>query len=315
MVNVLIRNIKAILIAGRYEYILADITPYLIAAFISLETLQNLLNNLELFILGLIVMFVAHFIGTHINTLSNYASDLIDKPRLSRSVDIIGERNLLRMFLTELILGTLLVFYLTLYLQRLILLILWWIGCFFAIGYSIRPIRFKRQPFLGIISRVIAIYVAPILFGWFLFRQTLSFHILLIALGYAIAIGGMFPAGELKDYWGDLKHGDITASIALGPKKATITSLILVPLGGIILILTFGWLALIRSPYPWFHIVFLSVALLSPIKGLYKIYSISEKVLDLNYYKEVKKEAEKHLRWLAMFFTPAIDSFLLLIGW
>ena len=93
-------------------------------------------------------------------------------------------------------------------------------GLFFALAYSVPPVRIKSRGFWSAFPDMIALFGMPLLGGWFLFRQSLTLDFTLFVICYALMNQGIILTNTCEDYGEDKKFGIRTWAHMLGMKRA-----------------------------------------------------------------------------------------------
>lgn len=121
-----------------------------------------------------------------------------------------------------------------------IYLIAWILG----ILYTIPPLKLKAKPFLDLVANMAGYGVLTFLLGAVV-RKGFNTGLLIWALPYAFAVGGVFVNTTIVDIEGDKRAGEKTTAIMIGPVAARYLSFILVATGVILALINQDNLALI----------------------------------------------------------------------
>ena len=103
------------------------------------------LNSAGLLLIAFVTLTISNLQGLHINMLSDYEIDKKYKKFLPAAIDSIGKKTFKAIFLTECILSFSLVLFLTVFLSKIVLVVLWPIGFFIGLGYSLKPPPNERR--------------------------------------------------------------------------------------------------------------------------------------------------------------------------
>ncbi|PKM92177.1 MAG: hypothetical protein CVU81_01875 [Euryarchaeota archaeon HGW-Euryarchaeota-1] len=111
---------------------------------------------------------------------------------------------------------------------------------FLAIGYSLKPLRFKGRGVLHGISLLLSVYFLPLLFVYFALTEKIVWWFVGLILAYALFRSGISTINNVDDYFEDKKQGIKTTAVALGVKRTALIGLLLSILGvlGTLIIIT-----------------------------------------------------------------------------
>jgi hypothetical protein len=225
--------LAAIFVAGRFEYFMADMLPFITGIFLGLSCISYAVPYQRV-VIGLAITICAHYISVWANVLGDYELDKRYKSYLPKSVDIIGKRNLIIAIIFMLLLGTSLILYLV-SIVGFVILILWIVGIFFAFAYSNEPLRLKKYIAIGDFSRGIQLVIL-LPFGFFIiahytdFSMTDIVSLLFYTIGLSINLFGLFLIGETWDWKDDIGFVN-TFATKYGYKMCLNGAIILMPLG------------------------------------------------------------------------------------
>ena len=268
--------LSLIFVAGRAEYFMADMLPFSIGVFLGLASLSGndftyyLSNNLHILIFGLLITICAHYAAVWSNNLGDYELDK-DKSYLPSSVDLIGKERLWTCVLLSIIIGTILIAYLSLINNTYIYAILWTLGIGISLAYSCEPLRLKKYLLLNEITRG-APLVILLPFGYYLVNLNFSIPLALYTIGLAVNLLGLFLVGEVWCYKDDMGHID-TIGCVKGYRFALNLSIPIMPLGMSIMMLGYYNLADMTNLYHLLYLIIWIIALTSIMSVfLLKIY-------------------------------------------
>jgi len=230
--------LAAIFVAGRFEYFIADMLPFITGVFLGLSCISR--DNLPYrqILIGLIITICAHYVSVWANVLGDYELDKKFKSYLPKSVDIIGKQNLIIGIVFMVLLGTFFIIYLT-FTVGFVILVLWIIGIFFAFAYSNEPLRLKKYIAIGDFSRGIQLVIL-LPFGFFIVAHYTDFSmsdivsLLFYTVGLGINLFGLFLVGETWDWKDDVGFVN-TFATKYGYKVCLNGAIILMPLGIILM--------------------------------------------------------------------------------
>lgn len=237
--------LKALFITGgRIEYFTADLTPFVTGFLLGLADYRRRGNRaLEgnffttVLLLGVLAVICSHYFTVLANVYADYEMDKRFKSELSDSVDMIGKKKMLIIIWIYVLIGFLLIMFLSLLLDKWILVALWVMGTFWALTYSFEPIRFKRTVILGDIARGLPI-VITLPFGYFLFGTSMGTLLLWCTFGLGINLFGLFMIGEVWD-WKDDQGIVNTVAVTWGYKAALNIGMFFIPAGMLCWLLAF----------------------------------------------------------------------------
>jgi|GEM_PF-2442897 hypothetical protein len=225
--------LAAIFVAGRFEYFMADMLPFITGVFLGLSCIFYTIPYKHILI-GLVITICAHYTSVWANVLGDYELDKKFKSYLPKSVDIIGKRNLITGIIFMLLLGTFLIIYLT-QTVGFVILVLWIIGIFFVFAYSNEPLRLKKYVAIGDFSRGIQLVIL-LPFGFFIVSHYTNFamadivSLLFYTMGLGMNLFGLFLVGETWD-WKDDKGFVNTFATKYGYRTCLNGAMVIIPLG------------------------------------------------------------------------------------
>jgi len=269
--------LSLIFVAGRAEYFMADMLPLIIGMFLGLASLsqndftQYVNNNLHMLIIGLLITICAHYVAVWANDLGDYELDK-SKSELPTSVDLIGKTMLWGFVFLCLIIGSILITYLSFINRTYIYAILWILGIGITLAYSCEPLRLKKYLLLNELTRG-APLVILLPFGYSLVTLSFSIPLLLYTLGIAINLFGLFMVGEVWCYQDD-KEQINTIGTVYGWRFSLNLSIPIMPLGMLMMVLGYCLLADLTNIYHLLYlIIWIITTLLILIVFILKIYS------------------------------------------
>lgn len=208
--------IKAFFIVSRYEYIpVGTFIAFAIAALASGSWIR-LQENMFLIILGILLGYLSHMLGSQINCLADYDLDKDRKLRLAMSVNRLGHRRIWCFIWAESILALFICLYMVWLTGKPILTVLWIIGWGVAMGYSIEPLRFKRRGFLNPFSLTLVIYVLPLMYGYLAVNNKIGFVMIILIIAIGFQMFSLFLMNEVEDIPEDRSHKIETPCVRYG---------------------------------------------------------------------------------------------------
>lgn len=221
------RTARAFLIVSRVEYMPSAINEVGIPACLALLSTPFSSSFVALTLVGLVIWWLAHWIGSHINCLSDYEVDRKYKVRLPEAIEVIGKKNLKIIIVVEIVVTTAIVFFLSAHLQKPLLIVLWFVGLAFAFGYSVIPFRFKGKKLWNPFALAVVLYVCPMLFEYHLLSSTLDALPILVIFLFVLQMIPMFFVDEVSDYEEDQDVGIETPCVFYGRFKVTVAALVI----------------------------------------------------------------------------------------
>lgn len=268
--------LSAIFVAGRAEYFIADMLPFLIGLFLGLALLSG--NNITYFldengyilILGLLITICGHYVSVWANVLGDYELDK-DKPELPQAVDFIGKKILWGCVVLMFTIGSILITCISLINNTYIYVILWILGIGTTLAYSCEPLRLKKYILLNEITRG-APLVILLPFGYYLTTLDFSVPLVLYTVGLAVNLFGLFMVGEVWCYQDDRGHIKTIATV-YGWRFSLNLSIPIMPLGMLLMMIGYCILADMANLYHQLYLImWITAVILIMTIFLIKIY-------------------------------------------
>jgi len=230
-------NLKLLAIVSRPEFIPANSASLMIGVAWALQFPTDIVAGVLLptiltyAIISLVAMFAAQ-----INTLSDYEADTCDstKKRLTDALETLGIKNVRISMAVELMLSLILMIVLYEILGEIVLVLLWFVGVFFAYSYSSPPIRFKSRTWLAMISLMLVLSIIPISFVYYSIESTFQLFFFIFLIGQALTVYGVIVPAEIRDFFMDKSSGISTLTVHLGLVRASALAIFLLTLGGLL---------------------------------------------------------------------------------
>lgn len=296
----------AFAVAGRIEYFQADTLPFFMGLFLAVP-FHELFANWALVVEGLAVIIFIHYATVWLNCLADYDMDKKYKSSLPDAVDAAGHRFLSMVSVLFMVMGSLLMVHLSIILSKPYLFALWVLGSFIGQAYSLRPLRLKRFPIVGDLSRGFAL-ICLVLFGYILLADKISSLFIAFLVGHNLVLLGSFGVAEIWDYSDDIEEGIKTIATQWGFKWSLIWALTLVSLGSVFIIFPLGCEILVKNVM--FFVLYFPLFLLAYILPIYEIYGIYQK-RDQDYLTVLKPIGKRHQLWLVLWYVSALIACLL----
>lgn len=192
-------------------------------------------------------------VAAQVNSLSDYKFDQKDgtKKKLVEAMNALDKSRVKSAVVIETILSLALILLLSLLQAKPALTIMWLAALFLAYSYSAPPLRLKSRSWLAPITLLIVLSILPISFVFYSFSSEITYVFLLFLSGQALIVYGVIVPAEIRDYPVDKEMGIETMTVRLGLVKASLLSIGILSLGGILCGAGF-FLRLVYSPHPVF---------------------------------------------------------------
>jgi 4-hydroxybenzoate polyprenyltransferase len=274
-----------------------------------------------LVVLSFTIINLSSAIGAQVNTISDYELDSRDnrKEELVQALDAFGINRLKCVLIAEFVVTLALVVVFILTKANPLLLILWIVGISLGIFYSAPPLRIKSRSWLAPVTLILVLAVFPIIFAYFTFTTNISFLFLLALAGLASTIYGVIVPTETRDYFGDKTMGIETMTVRLGLAKASLLSIILLSLGGLLIGVAFITI-FINGQYPVLSLTTLAIAVsdtivLQKLKKLYVLSKEYEKSGQDSTAEEIVSYSANNPKWIMLVTqTYSFISIILLVS-
>ena len=230
------KTAKLLFAVGRPEFLPANSASLIIGIAWGLTLPVDVIWGLvvPLLLAFATITLVAAF-AAHINTLSDYDSDVKDetKKKLVETMDKLGAPKLKRFMALELSLSLLPLLLLVAIQAKPALIFFWLAGVFFAFAYSAPPLRLKSHSFLAVITLMIVLSILPVTFVTYVFTTTLKPPFWVFLAGQAMTVYAVIIPAEIRDYFVDKTRHVATMTVRIGLKNAALLELALLSLGGL----------------------------------------------------------------------------------
>ena len=195
------------------------------------------------YVIGLVIFVLLVACVNIINAYTDYDEDRINLPQRVKMIEQIGYRRL------PYIVATLSIFCFVLSLtMNIIFFIIFIIALFNGLFYSLRPLRFKSNPVLSLVSFSGAV-IFPLLGAWVITREFLSIPLLFVLLSYSFLVYGTVK--NLPDYQGDKEAGLKTSATVFSTIKKAITIATFLLLSPYALLVVFVILNTLEYKFLW----------------------------------------------------------------
>ncbi len=231
------KTIKLLVTVSRPEFLPANSASLVIGISWGVNLPVDLILGLIVpatLVFGIITLVSAF--AAQVNTISDYELDLKDncKRELVQALGLL-ERGKLKFFIVlELLSSLVLLFALYSIVAKPALIFMWMAAVFLAYAYSAPPLRLKSKAWLAPITLLIVLSILPVTFVLYIFSSELNPFFFIFLSGQALTVYGVIVPAEIRDYFGDKSMGIDTLTVRLGLAKASLFSIILLIVGGIL---------------------------------------------------------------------------------
>lgn len=275
-------------VVSRAEFLLPNLGSLIMGLAWGANPSLTLTQIIVSIVFSFTIINLSSAIGAQVNTLSDYELDLKDnrKKNLVKALDSFGQNRLKQVMFAELLAALVLVAVFSWVMAKPVLLLLWVLGIFLGYSYSAPPLRIKSRSWLAPVTLILVLAVFPILFACLTFTSELNPLFLLALAGLALTVYGVIVPTEIRDYFGDKAMGVETMTVRLGLGKASLLSIILLSLGGILIGTAFA-VTFAYGSYPLLTLLVFAIAVAGIIvlREFRKLFALS---------KEYEKSNEKN---------------------
>lgn len=259
-------------------------------------------------------------VAAQVNTVADYELDLRDsrKRKLVQAMGLLGRGKLELFIAIELLLS--LAFILLLYViqGKPALLFMWIVAVFLAYSYSAPPLRLKSRSWLAVFTLLVVLSVLPITFVYHAFAFELDLFFPLFLSGQALTVYGVIVPAEIRDYFRDKAMGVETMTVRLGLVKASLFSIVLLGVGGILCGAGF-LLRLAYGPHPVMAVSLLvmAVAYFYVLRKYGSLYFLSKRYLNSEDKSSIAPDIEKlsahNPQWITLITQTIVFMSLVLL--
>src|SRR5215210_5915292 len=265
-------KIWAFLVVSRIEFMVMGIPVIALSALLAASRPDDLMGD-NAVRLGLLaaVWYLAYWICSQVNCISDYELDKRYKSRLPQAIDALkGPRTVWAMIAVEIVFASAIVFYLAMSESRFGLVVLWVVGLFLVGAYSLEPLRFKRRGFLNLVTLSLILYFLPALYIYYAMAPQMKILPLLALLGFSTQMIGLLLVNQIEDYHEDREMNVLTSTVRWGLKKASMVSLLFTSVMSVVLLVVFSMLA--RTPYAFVGVAVMLVAYAATLRYHFKLF-------------------------------------------
>lgn len=260
--------------------------------------------------------------AAQVNTMADYEQDLKDnrKKELVKAMSRLGRGKVKSFIVIELLLSLAFVVMLFLIQGKFALLLMWIAAVFLAYAYSAPPLRLKSRAWVAVITLLIVLSILPVSFVYHSFTSELDPFFLLFLSGQALTVYGVIVPAEIRDYFRDKAMGVETMTVRLGLVRASLFSIVLLIVGGILCGMGF-LLRLGGGSYSVLTVFLLvmAVAYFHVLKRFNGLYFLSKRYVTSEDQSSIAEDIESlsahNPRWITLITqTIAFMSLVLLVG-
>jgi 4-hydroxybenzoate polyprenyltransferase len=271
--------IRQLVLISRVEFLLPNMGSLIMGLAWGVNASIDITNLVILLALSFTVINLSSVIGAQANALFDYELDLQDfrKKELVQAFENFGRNRLKNVLIAEVIITFVLVVVFTLVGENPILLVLWLVGIALGYFYSAPPLRIKSRSWWAPITMILVLAVFPVLFAYFSFTSVFEFPFLLAISGLALTVYSVIIPTEIRDYFGDKEMDIKTMTVRLGLVHASLLSIVLLILGGILIGTSFT-IVFVQGRYPILSLLFIVIAIIDFIvlQKFKKLYVLSQ---------------------------------------
>lgn len=268
------------------------------------------------------VITLVSAVAAQVNTMADYELDLKDsrKAELVEAMSRLGRGKVKSAIVIELLLSLTFIVVLFLIQGKIALLSLWVAAVFLAYAYSAPPLRLKSRAWLAVITLFIVLSILPVSFVYHTFTSELDPFFLLFLSGQALTVYGVIVPAEIRDYFRDKAMGVETMTVRLGLVKASLFSIVLLGVGGILCGAGF-LLRLASGSYPVLTVFLLVMAVVYfyILRKYNRLYFLSKRYMTSEDHNPIAQDIERlsahNPRWITLITqTIVFLSLVLLVG-
>lgn len=259
--------------------------------------------------------------AAQVNTLADYELDSKDsrKKELVQAMSLLGKDKLISFMAIELLLSLAFVLLLYLIQGKPALLLIWAVAVFLAYSYSASPLRLKSRSWLAVITLLVVLSILPVTFVYHTFASELDPLFPLFLSGQTLTVYGVIVPAEIRDYFGDRAMGIDTVTVRLGLAKASLFSIVLLSVGGVLCGTGF-LLRLAYGSYPALTIFLLIVAFayFYVLRKYNRLYSLSKRYIISEDQSSIAQDIERlsahNPHWITLITQTIVFMSLVLLA-
>jgi 4-hydroxybenzoate polyprenyltransferase len=231
------RTVRLLLTVSRPEFIPANSASLIIGLSWGIKLPVEIVWGLLIpVVLVYATISLVAAVAAQINTMADYELDQTDsrKKELVEAMKSVGYNKVKTLVVIELLLSLTLIILLWQFQGKPLLLLMWTTAVFLAYAYSSPPLRLKSRSLLAVLTLIIVLSILPVSFVYHAFTFEVDPLFFLFLSGQALTVYGVIVPAEIRDYFRDKLMGVQTMTVQLGLVKASIFSILLLSMGGIL---------------------------------------------------------------------------------
>ena len=233
----MLKTLRLLATVSRPEFLPANSASLILGIAWSINPPLDLVYGLAIpAILVFTIITLVSAVAAQVNSMSDYEFDQKDntKKKLVQAMNALNKSIIKSAIAIEIILSLALILVLSLIQAKPALTILWLAAVFLAYSYSAPPLRLKSRSWLAPVTLLIVLSILPISFVFYSFSSEITYIFLLFLSGQALIVYGVIVPAEIRDYPVDKEMGVETMTVRLGLVKASMLSIALLSVGGIL---------------------------------------------------------------------------------
>jgi len=230
----LLEGLKSFLVISRAKIQLGTPPHPLLGLILGATTLSQFLSSISL--VYIFLYFLLIIFACNINCLYDVKIDEKYKEYMSNAVKTLGKSRVKAFLLVEAIAIFILISYLF-YQGYIVTPLLSLSGLIFGYVYSAKPVRVKGRGIFSPFPVLIGLYTLPILGGWFIFQNILTWYIIVFCIGYALLNEGITLVNTCEDYKEDIEEGIKTWAHIFNMRMTMRMAFLFTTVGGLLAII------------------------------------------------------------------------------
>lgn len=267
------------------------------------------------------VITLVSAVAAQVNTMADYELDLKDsrKKELVKAMNRLGRGKVKSAIVVELLLSLVFIAMLFLIQGKTALLLMWITAVFLAYAYSAPPLRLKSKAWFAVITLLIVLSILPASFVYQTFTSKFDPFFLILLSGQALTVYGVIVPAEIRDYFRDKAMGVETMTVRLGLVRASLFSIILLSVGGILCGTGF-LLRLAGGSYPVLTVFLLVmvVAYFYVLRKYNRLYVLSKRYMTSELHNPIAQDIERlsahNPKWITLITQTIVFMSLVLLA-
>lgn len=254
-----------------------------------------------------VIISLVAAIAAQINTMADHELDMTDsrKNELVKAIRSVGRNKVKMLVVFELLICFPFILFLWSSEGKPLLLFMWVFAVFLAYAYSSPPLRLKSRSWLAVLTLIIVLSILPVSFVYHVFTSELDSLFFLFLSGQALTVYGVIMPAEIRDYFRDQSMAVQTMTVQLGLVNASILSIILLSMGGL-LVGTGIFIKLLYGSQPLLAVavVVMAVVYAFILKKYKRLYFLSKKYVASESsgsgVQEIEDLAAQNPKWITI---------------